>query len=195
MSRFGAFPLGSQVHLYTLAVLFQQVGEFLSDRGFAARGPVSQADPSVSAPLKSKEVPAPQSIENAHVLLFLGNNVTTDHISPAGSIARASAAAKYLLSKRSVLDQAAAQSWQHRLRSESEGNASFVISASLTPREFNSYGARRGNDAVMTRGTFASIKLQNRFIGKAGPKTLHVPSGQTVSTDVSRPHEDVSKNC
>ncbi|XP_037307892.2 iron-responsive element-binding protein 2 isoform X2 [Pungitius pungitius] len=98
----------------------------------------------------SKEVPPPQSIENAHVLLFLGNKVTTDHISPAGSIARTSAAAKYLLSKR------------------------------LTPREFNSYGARRGNDAVMTRGTFASIKLQNRFIGKPGPKTLHIPSGQTL---------------
>ncbi|XP_068458446.1 iron-responsive element-binding protein 2 [Clinocottus analis] len=98
----------------------------------------------------SKEVPPPPSIENAHVLLFLGNKVTTDHISPAGSIARVSAAAKYLLSKR------------------------------LTPREFNSYGARRGNDAVMTRGTFASIKLQNRFIGKPGPKTLHIPSGQTL---------------
>ncbi|CAN9498895.1 unnamed protein product [Ophioblennius macclurei] len=98
----------------------------------------------------SKEVPAPQSIENAHALLFLGDEVTTDHISPAGSIARVSAAAKYLLSKR------------------------------LTPREFNSYGARRGNDAVMTRGTFASIKLQNRFIGKPGPKTLHFPSGQTM---------------
>lgn len=52
---------------------------------------------------------------------------------------------------------------------------------SLTPREFNSYGARRGNDAVMTRGTFASIKLQNRLYGRAGPKTLHIPSGQTVS--------------
>ncbi|KAG7230877.1 hypothetical protein INR49_024904 [Caranx melampygus] len=98
----------------------------------------------------SKEVPPPQSIENAHALLFLGDKVTTDHISPAGSIARVSAAAKYLLSKR------------------------------LTPREFNSYGARRGNDAVMTRGTFASIKLQNRFIGKSGPKTLHIPSGQTL---------------
>lgn len=98
----------------------------------------------------SKEVTAPQSIENAHVLLFLGDKVTTDHISPAGSIARVSAAAKYLQSKR------------------------------LTPREFNSYGARRGNDAVMTRGTFASIKLQNRFIGKPGPKTLHIPSGQTL---------------
>lgn len=54
---------------------------------------------------------------------------------------------------------------------------------SLTPREFNSYGARRGNDAVMTRGTFASIKLQNRLIGKTGPKTLHIPTGQTVSVD------------
>uniref|UniRef100_A0A8C7RF99 aconitate hydratase n=1 Tax=Oncorhynchus mykiss TaxID=8022 RepID=A0A8C7RF99_ONCMY len=97
-----------------------------------------------------KEVQPPQSIENAHALLFLGDKVTTDHISPAGSIARVSAAAKYLLSKR------------------------------LTPREFNSYGARRGNDAVMTRGTFASIKLQNRLIGKPGPKTVHIPSGQTL---------------
>uniref|UniRef100_A0A3P9PBC3 Iron-responsive element-binding protein 2 n=1 Tax=Poecilia reticulata TaxID=8081 RepID=A0A3P9PBC3_POERE len=98
----------------------------------------------------SKDVPPPQSIENAHALLFLGDKVTTDHISPAGSISRVSAAAKYLQSKR------------------------------LTPREFNSYGARRGNDAVMTRGTFASIKLHNRFIGKPGPKTLHIPSGQTL---------------
>lgn len=55
------------------------------------------------------------------------------------------------------------------------------MSPSLTPREFNSYGARRGNDAVMTRGTFASIKLLNRLVGKPGPKTVHVPSGQTVS--------------
>ncbi|KAG7473303.1 hypothetical protein MATL_G00094330 [Megalops atlanticus] len=98
----------------------------------------------------TKEPSPPQSIENAHALLFLGDMVTTDHISPAGSIARVSPAAKYLISKR------------------------------LTPREFNSYGARRGNDAVMTRGTFASIKLQNRFIGKTGPKTLHIPSGQTL---------------
>lgn len=51
---------------------------------------------------QSKEVPPPQSLENAHALLFLGDKVTTDHISPAGSIARVSAAAKYLMSKRSV---------------------------------------------------------------------------------------------
>uniref|UniRef100_A0A8C0ZKI1 aconitate hydratase n=1 Tax=Cyanistes caeruleus TaxID=156563 RepID=A0A8C0ZKI1_CYACU len=50
----------------------------------------------------------------------------------------------------------------------------------LTPREFNSYGARRGNDAVMTRGTFANIKLLNKFIGKPAPKTVHFPSGQTL---------------
>lgn len=98
----------------------------------------------------TKEVSQPQSIEGAHVLLFLGDNVTTDHISPAGSISRTSAAAKYLQSKR------------------------------LTPRDFNSYGARRGNDAVMTRGTFASMKLHNRLVGKPGPKTVHVPSGQTM---------------
>ncbi|KFO05003.1 Iron-responsive element-binding protein 2, partial [Balearica regulorum gibbericeps] len=93
---------------------------------------------------------SPQPIENAHVLLYLGDCVTTDHISPAGSIARSSAAAKYLTNK------------------------------GLTPREFNSYGARRGNDAVMTRGTFANIKLLNKFIGKPAPKTIHFPSGQTL---------------
>jgi len=51
----------------------------------------------------------------------------------------------------------------------------------LTPREFNSYGSRRGNDAVMARGTFANIRLVNKFIGKAGPKTIHIPSGESVS--------------
>uniref|UniRef100_A0A8C5UJ04 Iron-responsive element-binding protein 2 n=1 Tax=Malurus cyaneus samueli TaxID=2593467 RepID=A0A8C5UJ04_9PASS len=91
-----------------------------------------------------------RKFENAHVLLYLGDSVTTDHISPAGSIARSSAAAKYLTSK------------------------------GLTPREFNSYGARRGNDAVMTRGTFANIKLLNKFIGKPAPKTIYFPSGQTL---------------
>ncbi|XP_045863366.1 iron-responsive element-binding protein 2 [Meles meles] len=98
----------------------------------------------------TKEPGALQPIENAHVLLFLGDSVTTDHISPAGSIARSSAAAKYLTNR------------------------------GLTPREFNSYGARRGNDAVMTRGTFANIKLFNKFLGKPAPKTIHFPSGQTL---------------
>lgn len=52
----------------------------------------------------------------------------------------------------------------------------------LVPREFNSYGSRRGNDAVMARGTFANIRLLNKFMGKAMPKTKHFPSEDTVSS-------------
>lgn len=58
----------------------------------------------------------------------------------------------------------------------------YVALDRLTPREFNSYGSRRGNDAVMARGTFANIRLVNKFIGKAAPKTLHLPSGDKVSS-------------
>lgn len=52
----------------------------------------------------------------------------------------------------------------------------------LVPRQFNSYGSRRGNDAVMARGTFANIRLVNKFIGKAGPKTIHIPSNEQVKS-------------
>ncbi|XP_022100488.1 cytoplasmic aconitate hydratase-like isoform X2 [Acanthaster planci] len=97
-----------------------------------------------------KEVPPITGIKDASVLLNLGDSVTTDHISPAGSIARSSAAARYLASR------------------------------GLTPREFNSYGSRRGNDAVMARGTFANIRLVNKFVGKPGPKTVHIPSGDSM---------------
>ncbi|KAE8617088.1 hypothetical protein XENTR_v10008980 [Xenopus tropicalis] len=100
---------------------------------------------------KLEKIPPPiQPIEKAHVLLYLGDSVTTDHMSPAGSIPRTSPAAKYLIQKN------------------------------LIPREFNSYGARRGNDAVMTRGTFANMKLFNKLVGKTGPKTFHLPSGQIM---------------
>lgn len=110
MSRFCGFPLGSQVHIYPFTVFLQQVGKSSNHHGNNHYLEVSNScslDHKVPPlPLlvlsQSKEVPPPQSIENAHVLLFLGNKVTTDHISPAGSIARVSAAAKYLLSKRSV---------------------------------------------------------------------------------------------
>ncbi|CAH1251385.1 ACO1 [Branchiostoma lanceolatum] len=98
----------------------------------------------------TSEIPSLQPITDAFALLNLGDSVTTDHISPAGSIARNSPAARYLASK------------------------------GLTPRDFNSYGSRRGNDAVMARGTFANIRLLNKFIGKASPKTCHVPSGDTM---------------
>ncbi|XP_030855987.1 cytoplasmic aconitate hydratase isoform X2 [Strongylocentrotus purpuratus] len=98
----------------------------------------------------TKDLPPVKTIKDAQVLLFLGDSVTTDHISPAGSIARNSPAARYL------------------------------AGLGLTPRDFNSYGSRRGNDAVMARGTFANIRLLNKFIGKAGPKTVHIPSGKTM---------------
>uniref|UniRef100_A0A1B0D9B7 aconitate hydratase n=1 Tax=Phlebotomus papatasi TaxID=29031 RepID=A0A1B0D9B7_PHLPP len=95
----------------------------------------------------TRELPPNRPIVGARVLLYLGDSVTTDHISPAGSIARNSPAARYLASKN------------------------------LTPRDFNSYGSRRGNDAIMARGTFANIRLVNKLVSNAGPKTLHIPTG------------------
>ncbi|KAL4641550.1 cytoplasmic aconitate hydratase [Arapaima gigas] len=100
--------------------------------------------------LTSEPLP-PRSIINAYVLLNLGDSVTTDHISPAGNIARNSPAANYLSSR------------------------------GLAPRDFNSYGSRRGNDAVMARGTFANIRLFNKLVGKQGPQTLYLPTGETMS--------------
>uniref|UniRef100_A0A1A8RLS6 Cytoplasmic aconitate hydratase n=2 Tax=Nothobranchius rachovii TaxID=451742 RepID=A0A1A8RLS6_9TELE len=92
----------------------------------------------------------PESIKDAYVLLNLGDSVTTDHISPAGNIARNSSAARYLTER------------------------------GLTPREFNSYGSRRGNDAIMARGTFANIRLFNKFLNKQAPQTVYLPTGETL---------------
>ncbi|XP_064472170.1 cytoplasmic aconitate hydratase-like isoform X3 [Ornithodoros turicata] len=100
-------------------------------------------------PMK-RELPPVTSIQDAYVLVNVGDSVTTDHISPAGSIARNSPAARYLAAR------------------------------GLTPREFNSYGARRGNDDVMARGTFANIRLVNKFLQEPGPRTLHIPSGEEM---------------
>ncbi|XP_061488033.1 cytoplasmic aconitate hydratase isoform X2 [Rhineura floridana] len=96
------------------------------------------------------ELQPPKSIVDAYVLLNIGDSVTTDHISPAGNIARNSPAARYLTNR------------------------------GLTPRDFNSYGSRRGNDAVMARGTFANIRLLNKFLNKQAPQTIHFPSDETV---------------
>jgi aconitate hydratase len=97
--------------------------------------------------------PAPLAdIENARVLAMLGDSVTTDHISPAGSIARSSPAGEWLLGHGVEL------------------------------REFNSYGARRGHHEVMMRGTFANIRLRNLMTPDAeGNVTEHVPSGERMS--------------
>lgn len=96
------------------------------------------------------DLQSPKSIVDAYVLLNLGDSVTTDHISPAGNIARNSPAARYLTNR------------------------------GLTPREFNSYGSRRGNDAIMARGTFANIRLLNKFLNKQAPQTIHLPSGEVL---------------
>ena len=55
-----------------------------------------------------------------------------------------------------------------------------VTAGRLNPREFNSYGSRRGNDAVMARGTFANIRLVNRLVERPGPRTVHLPSGEEM---------------
>lgn len=96
------------------------------------------------------DLPKITNITNAYCLLNVGDSITTDHISPAGKIAKNSPAAKYLQSK------------------------------GVEPKDFNTYGARRGNDEVMARGTFANVRLINKLAENDGPKTLHVPTGEIV---------------
>jgi aconitate hydratase len=92
------------------------------------------------------ELPLTQDIRGARVLALLGHSVTTDHISPAGAIPASGPAGQYL-NERGV-----------------------------QPRDFNSFGSRRGNDRVMTRGTFANIRIKNLLLpGVEGGETLHFP--------------------
>jgi aconitate hydratase len=96
--------------------------------------------------------PAPAEITGARLLALLGDSVTTDHISPAGSIKADSPAGKYLIEK------------------------------GVKPADFNSYGARRGNHEVMVRGTFANIRLRNQMApGTEGGWTLYQPGGEQMS--------------
>jgi aconitate hydratase len=96
--------------------------------------------------------PKPANIEHARVLALLGDSVTTDHISPAGSIKADSPAGKYL------------------------------IGLGVTPADFNSYGARRGNHEVMMRGTFANVRLRNQMApGTEGGWTLYQPDGEMMT--------------
>jgi len=91
-------------------------------------------------------------IQHAKALAMLGASTTTDHISPAGVIAHDSPAGKYLIEK------------------------------GVQSKDFNSYGSRRGNDRVMTRGTFANIRLKNLLApGTEGGWTTHIPSGEVIS--------------
>ncbi|MBC3420195.1 aconitate hydratase AcnA [Pseudomonas sp. RW3S2] len=91
-------------------------------------------------------------VHGARILALLGDSVTTDHISPAGNIKADSPAGRYLRDK------------------------------GVEPRDFNSYGSRRGNHEVMMRGTFANIRIRNEMLGgEEGGNTLHVPSGEKLS--------------
>jgi aconitate hydratase len=100
----------------------------------------------------TRQLPPLQLIHNARVLALLGDSITTDHISPAGSISADSPAGKYLLEQ------------------------------GMPVRDFNSYGSRRGNDRLMARGTFANIRLKNRLVrGVEGGFTNYLPEDKIMS--------------
>jgi aconitate hydratase len=93
-----------------------------------------------------------ENIRDARPLGIFGDSVTTDHISPAGAIKASSPAGYYLVSR------------------------------GIKPEDFNSYGSRRGNDLVMTRGTFANVRIKNLMVpGVEGGVTIHQPSGEQMS--------------
>jgi len=93
-----------------------------------------------------------RDIRGARVLCLLGDSITTDHISPAGSIKKTSPAGQYL------------------------------VAHGVQPLDFNSYGARRGNHEVMVRGTFANVRLKNLLApGTEGPFTAHLPEGEVMT--------------
>ena len=94
---------------------------------------------------------AVEDIKGARVLAVLGDSVTTDHISPAGSIKKDSPAGRYLM--------------EHGVK----------------PGDFNSYGSRRGNHEVMVRGTFANVRLRNKMVNTEGGFTRHLPDGTEMS--------------
>jgi aconitate hydratase len=98
--------------------------------------------------------PDPQPIEpitGTRVLAVLGDSVTTDHISPAGAIKKDSPAGQWL------------------------------IENGVEPRDFNSYGSRRGNHEVMVRGTFANVRLRNKLVDREGGYTRHFPDGEETT--------------
>jgi len=98
------------------------------------------------------ELPEASDIRGAHALAVLGNSITTDHISPAGSIPKEGPAGKYLISK------------------------------GVEQREFNSFGSRRGNHEIMVRGSFANIRIRNLMVkGSEGGITKHVPTGEELA--------------
>lgn len=99
-----------------------------------------------------KPLSAPEDIKDARVLAVFGDSITTDHISPAGSIKPSSPAGEYLQSR------------------------------DVAVKDFNSYGSRRGHHEIMMRGTFANIRIRNQMVaGSEGGVTRHIPSGDDLS--------------
>jgi aconitate hydratase len=115
-----------------------------SDSTYIRRAPYFDGMPAEPRPI--------EDIVGARVLCLLGDSITTDHISPAGSIRKTSPAGQYLMF---------------------EG---------VAPKDFNQYGTRRGNHEVMVRGTFANVRLKNRLAPDTeGPYTVHLPDGEQMS--------------
>ena len=96
------------------------------------------------------DIPPLKNIDNARILAILGESVTTDHISPAGVIPEEMPAGRYLISK------------------------------GIEPKDFNSFGSRRGNHEVMMRGTFGNIRIKNLLVDKEGGWTLYHPTGEII---------------
>lgn len=113
----------------------------------------------------SLDIPAIDAIKSAKPLLQLGDSITTDHISPAGNIAKDSDTAEYLRAQ------------------------------GVNEKDFNTYGSRRGNDRVMTRGTFANIRLSNLLVpGSSGPRTKYFSdSGSAQETTVFQAAQKYAK--
>jgi len=99
----------------------------------------------------SPETPDLENIHGARVLALLGDSVTTDHISPAGAIPKTGPAGQYLMEQ------------------------------GVEPREFNSFGSRRGNHEVMMRGTFGNIRIRNHLVDTEGGVTIHFPTDEEMS--------------
>jgi len=100
----------------------------------------------------TREAPPVEATAGARALVYLGDSVTTDHISPAGAINKDSPAGRYLIER------------------------------GVEPADFNSYGSRRGNHEVMMRGTFANVRLRNKLVpGVEGGFTRHIPTGEQMA--------------
>lgn len=109
----------------------------------------------------SEDVPEPEDIKGAKVLLQLGDMVTTDHISPAGKFQPEHPAGKYL------------------------------VEHGVEKKDFNSYGSRRGNHEVMMRGTFANVRIKNKLVQREGGWTIYQPTGEEMTVfDASMKYQE-----